>query len=121
VTSQPGKACDTIWAISRTRKFSVVAPTLKTWPLMASAGASAAQRIASQMSSTWAMGRHGLPSLTIAIFLRIQARALRSLSTMSKRMRGEGPYAVALRRNTTEKRSSAMGSRSRSTMTLQCA
>ena len=57
----------------------------------ASAGASTAQRIASQMSSTCTMGRQGLPSLTMAIFFCVEASAHRSLSTMSKRMRGEGP------------------------------
>ncbi len=73
------------------------------------------------MSSTCTTGRQGLPSLIMAIFFTVQARPLRSLITMSKRMRGEAPYAVALRMNVTQKRPSAIGATSLSTMTLHLA
>ena len=65
--------------------------------------------MAPQMSSTWTTGRQGLPSLTMAMRLVVHANAHRSLITMSNRMRGEGPYAVALRRNTGEKPLPAIG------------
>ena len=73
------------------------------------------------MSSTWTTGRHGLPSLIIAMRFVVQASAHRSLITMSNRMRGEGPNAVALRRNTGAKPFSAMADRSRSTSSLHSA
>src|ERR1044072_4234208 len=70
------------------------------------------------MSSTWTSGRHGVPSLVILISLVIQANPERLLRTMSNRMRGLAPKAVALRRNTGEKRASASSPTSRSTSTL---
>ena len=42
-----------------------------------------------------------------AIFPVVRARPARLFSTMSNRMRGDAPYAVAFRRNTGENRSSA--------------
>ena len=53
--------------------------------------ASSAHSIAWQMSSTCVTGRHGVPSLVIAMRPVVQARAQRSLMTMSKRMRGDAP------------------------------
>src|SRR6185437_14637295 len=96
-------------------------PTLKISPFTASAGASSVQRIAAQISSMCTTGRHGLPSLVIAIRWVVQASAHRSLITMSKRIRGEGPKAVALRRNVTQKSWPAIGRTSRSTNVLHLA
>jgi hypothetical protein len=51
----------------------------------------------------------------------VHARPERLFSTMSKRMRGDAPNAVALRSMTGEKRASAIAARSRSTSTLHSA
>ena len=60
------------------------------------------------MSRACTSGRHGDPSLVIAIRLVVQARPDRLFSTMSKRIRGLAPNAVAFRRKVGEKSSSAM-------------
>ena len=60
-----------------------------------------------QMSSTWTIGRQGVPSLSIRISFVVQASPQRLLRTTSKRIRGDAPQAVALRRNVGEKPSSA--------------
>ena len=71
------------------------------------------------MSIACTSGRHGEPSLVMAISRVVNASPDRLLSTMSKRMRGEAPNAVALRRNVGEKLSSASRPTSRSTSPLQ--
>ncbi len=50
------------------------------------------------MSSTCTSGRHGEPSLSIRTSPVVLATAVRLLTTMSSRSRGDAPYAVALRR-----------------------
>ena len=67
------------------------------------------------------MGRHGVPSLVIAMKPVVRARPARLLSTRSKRMRGDAPKTVALRRNVGEKSSSAIAPTSRSTSVLHVA
>ena len=69
----------------------------------------------------WTNGRHGRPSLSIRITFSVQAWPARSLTTRSKRIRGDAPNAVALRRNVGEKPSVASGATSRSTRTLHWA
>src|SRR6516165_1456045 len=74
-----------------------------------------------QMSSIWTSGRQGVPSLVILISLLVQANPARLLRTMSNRMRGLAPKAVALRKKTGEKWASASAPTSRSTNTLHLA
>ena len=50
------------------------------------------------MSSTCTSGRQGEPSLSSRTWPVVIATAVRLLTTMSMRCRGEAPYAVALRR-----------------------
>src|SRR5215203_1313575 len=57
----------------------------------------------------------------MAIFPVVQARPDRLFKTMSKRIRGEAPNAVALRRKVGEKLSSAIRVKSRSTRVLHSA
>ena len=59
-----------------------------------------------------------MPSLVMVMRPVVQASPARLFSTMSKRMRGEAPNAVALRRKVGAKRSSASGPTSRSTIIL---
>ena len=59
--------------------------------------------IAWLISRMWTNGRHGRPSLSIRITFSVQAWPARSLTTRSKRIRGDAPKAVALRRNVGEK------------------
>ena len=84
-------------------------------------GAVSTRRNALEISSACTSGRHGLPSLFIAILFVVQARPDKLLTTMSKRIRGDAPNAVALRMKVGEKVSSAIGARSRSTITLHSA
>ena len=88
---QPGNAAATISAISRTRWLASLRPTLKTSLCTASRGAVTAARMASQMSPTCTIGRHGLPSEVMLITPVVQAKPDRLFSTMSKRIRGDGP------------------------------
>ena len=71
------------------------------------------------MSSACTSGRHGEPSLVMAISFVVHASPERLFRTMSKRMRGDAPKAVALRMNVGEKLSSARADTSRSTSPLQ--
>jgi hypothetical protein len=64
---------------------------LKTCPWIACFGATTEHSIARQMSCTCTSGRHGEPSLVIAMRLVVQASPLRLFSTMSKRIRGDAP------------------------------
>ncbi len=73
------------------------------------------------MSRPCTRGRHGVPSLVMAISPRVKASPARLLSTMSKRIRGDAPNAVALRRNVGAKSSDAMAPTSRSTSALHFA
>ena len=59
------------------------------------------------MSSTCTSGRHGVPSLWMRISPVVKAYPTRLFTTRSARRRGDMPYAVAFRRNTGLKRSSA--------------
>ena len=88
---------------------------------MTSRGARSTQSMAWLMSRMWTNGRHGLPSLSMRMTFSVQACPARSLTTRSKRWRGEAPKAVALRRKVGEKSSSAMAATSRSTRTLHLA
>ena len=96
-------------------------PTFKISLCTASRGASRARMIAWQMSSMWTSGRHGVPSLVILISLVVEANPARLFRTMSNRIRGLAPNAVALRKNTGEKLVSASAPTSRSTSTLHLA
>src|SRR5262249_50878609 len=71
------------------------------------------------MSSTWTSGRHGVPSLVIRISFVVQARPARLFSTMSNRIRGDAPYAVALRMYVGAKSLFASFCKSLSTSVLQ--
>ena len=62
-----------------------------------------------------------MPSLVIAMLRSVHASPHRLLSTMSNRILGDAPNAVALRRNDGEKSSSAIADRSRSTKALHFA
>src|SRR5947207_9454869 len=86
-----------------------------------SRGASSAQAMALAMSRACTSGRHGVPSLVILILPVVHATPARLFITRSKRIRGDAPNAVALRRNVGEKSSSAMAPTSRSTNVLQTA
>ena len=67
VSAHPGNSAATISAISRTRWLASLRPTLKTWSWTTSRGAATAARMASQMSATCTIGRHGLPSEVMLI------------------------------------------------------
>ena len=62
-----------------------------------------------------------MPSLVIAIRPLVAAMPHRLFSTMSKRIRGEAPYAVALRRKVGENSAVASAATSRSTSVLHTA
>ena len=64
------------------------------------------------MSSACTSGRQAMPLLRSRTSPASSALPTRSLTTRSPRSRGENPYAVALRRNTGEKSSSASVTRS---------
>ena len=70
------------------------------------------------MSRACTSGRHGVPSESTRTSPVETAWPTRLFSTMSARSRGENPNAVALRRNTGEKESSAIAATSSSTRTL---
>jgi hypothetical protein len=55
-------------------------------------------RKARLMSSMCTSGRHGVPSLSSRTCPVVIATAVRLFTTMSRRSRGDAPYAVALRR-----------------------
>ena len=74
---------------------------------------------AREMSSMCTIGRHGVPSLFRYTLPDVTAQATRLLSTTSKRMRGERPYAVAHRRNVGENELSARGDTSCSVRTFE--
>ena len=65
VTVAPGTVASIIRATSRIWWLSSSRPMLKASLWIASRGASSAARKAREMSSTWANGRHGEPSLCI--------------------------------------------------------
>src|SRR5215467_649847 len=73
------------------------------------------------MSRMCTIGRHGVPSLVIAIFFVVHAKPARLLRTTSKRILGDAPKAVALRRNVGQNSASASAPTSRSTKTLHLA
>src|SRR6266481_8471882 len=70
------------------------------------------------MSRMCTMGRQGVPSLFTYTRPVVYADATRSFKTISRRSRGDTPYAVAFRREVGLKCSSAIFARSRSTKTL---
>ncbi len=72
-------------------------------------------------SSAWTSGRQGVPSLTIAILPVVHESPAKLFKTMSNRIRGEAPKAVALRMKVGEKLSSAIRLKSRSTRVLHSA
>ena len=74
---------------------------------------------ARQMSSTWTIGRHGVPSLLIRTLPVATAQAVRLFKTMSHRTRGDTPYAVALRSRTGLNSSDASVSSSSSALTFE--
>ena len=53
------------------------------------------------MSRMWTIGRQGVPSLLMLTSPVVCAHATRLLRTTSQRRRGETPYAVAFRSDTT--------------------
>src|SRR5437868_15441984 len=69
----------------------------------------------------WTSGRQGEPSEIILISPVVQAIPIRLLSTMSNRIRGLAPNAVAFRRNVGWNVSPAMAPTSRSTRVLHTA
>ena len=110
-----------ISAIWRIWWFDVSEPDVEDLVVDDVSGASSTQATAFATSRTWTNGRHGVPSLDIRISWYRNAVAARSLTTRSKRCRGDAPYAVALRMNVGENVSSASAETSCSTRTLHLA
>jgi len=84
--------------MSLTWTLSCARPTLNASSWTRSRGASSMARKARLMSSMCTSGRHGVPSLSSRTCPVVIATAVRLFTSMSRRSRGEAPYAVALRR-----------------------
>ena len=68
-----------------------LSPTLNASLWMAAFGASSTARKARDTSWTWTTGRQGLPSLNTVTLPLVTAEPMKSLKTVSKRIRGDRP------------------------------